>query len=153
MFKQDRVVLLSDCCFETDAVCGNVMFSIEIMSTVKAIKTHLKRPYDKKNLTLVIIMTPYRRGGKHIVFGAPVGVSVGVGVTLSCLHDISGTGGWILTNFAWMQHWDMMKSWLCFGDLDLIFKVTARLKLPILSQKVILCTISRELVVRFKPDL
>ena len=33
---------------------------------------------------------PYRRGGGHIVFGAdPVGVGVGVSVTLSCLHDIS----------------------------------------------------------------
>ena len=31
---------------------------------------------------------PHRRGGGHIVFGAdPVGVCVGV--TLSCLHDIS----------------------------------------------------------------
>ena len=35
---------------------------------------------------------PHRRGGGHTVFGAdPVGVSVSVGVnmTLSCLHDIS----------------------------------------------------------------
>ena len=32
----------------------------------------------------------HRRGGGHTVFGADlVGVSVGVGVTLSCLHDIS----------------------------------------------------------------
>ena len=53
------------------------------------------------------IYVPRRRGGGHIVFGAdPVGVggSVGVGisVTLSCLHDISWTGGWILTKFVWM---------------------------------------------------
>ena len=33
---------------------------------------------------------PHRRGGGHIVFGAdPVGVGIGVGVMLSCLHDIS----------------------------------------------------------------
>ena len=33
---------------------------------------------------------PHRRGRGHIVFGAdPVGVGVSVGVTLSCLHDIS----------------------------------------------------------------
>ena len=33
---------------------------------------------------------PHRRGGGHIVFDAdPVGVGVSVGVTLSCLHDIS----------------------------------------------------------------
>ena len=48
---------------------------------------------------------PHRRGGGHIVIGAdPVGVgvsvAVGVSVTLSCLHDISLTGGWILTKFA-----------------------------------------------------
>ena len=37
---------------------------------------------------------PHQRGGGHIVFGAdPVGVGISVdisvGVTLSCLHDIS----------------------------------------------------------------
>ena len=47
----------------------------------------------------------------------------------------------------------MMKSWLGFGDLDLIFKATAGLKLPNLSQKMIVCTISPELVSRFQPDL
>ena len=47
----------------------------------------------------------------------------------------------------------MMKSWLGFSDLDLIFKVTARLKLPNLSQKVLVCTISHELVGKFQPDL
>ena len=39
-----------------------------------------------------------------------------------------------------------MKRWLGFGDLDIIFKVTARLKLPNLSQKVLVCTIFHELV-------
>ena len=44
---------------------------------------------------------PHRKEGGHIVFGAdPVGVDVSV--TLSCLHDISWTGGWILTKFAWI---------------------------------------------------
>ena len=47
----------------------------------------------------------------------------------------------------------MMLSWLGFGDLDLIFKVTVGLKLPNLSQKVLVCTISHELVVRFQPNL
>ena len=47
----------------------------------------------------------------------------------------------------------MMKSWLGFGDLDLIFKFTAGLKLPNLSPKVLVCTISYELVGRFQPDL
>ena len=47
----------------------------------------------------------------------------------------------------------MMKSCLDFGDLDLIFKVTAELKLPNLSQIVLVCTISHELVGRFQPHL
>ena len=47
----------------------------------------------------------------------------------------------------------MMKSWLGFGDLDLIFKVTTGLKLPNLSQKVLVCTISYELGGRFQTDL
>ena len=47
----------------------------------------------------------------------------------------------------------MMRSWFGFDDLDLIFKVTAGLKLPNLSQKVLVCTISHELVGRFQPDL
>ena len=40
-----------------------------------------------------------------------------------------------------------------FWYLDLIFKVTAGLKLLNLSQKVLVCTISHELVGRFQPDL
>ena len=48
---------------------------------------------------------------------------------------------------------DIINSLLDFGDLDLIFKVIAGLKLPNLSQKVLLCTISHELVGRFQPDL
>ena len=46
----------------------------------------------------------------------------------------------------------MLKS-LGFGDLGLIFKVTVGLKLPNLSQKVLVCTVSHELVGRFQPDL
>ena len=101
------------------------------------------------------IYVPHWRGGGHIVFGAdPVGVGVSVGsVTLPCLHDISWTGGWILIKCAWMYYWDMTKSWLGFGDLDLIFKVTAGLKLPNLSPNMLVCIISHELVGRFQPDL
>ena len=47
----------------------------------------------------------------------------------------------------------MMKSRLGFGDLDQIFKVTVGIKLPNLSPKVLVCTISYELVGRFQPDL
>ena len=45
-----------------------------------------------------------------------------------------------------------MKSWLGFS-IDQIFKITAGLKLPNLSQKVLVCTISHKLVSRFQPDL
>ena len=38
-----------------DAFRDNVVFSIEIMSSFKAIKSHLKQSYDKQNLTLVVI--------------------------------------------------------------------------------------------------
>ena len=47
----------------------------------------------------------------------------------------------------------MTKSCLGVGDLDLIFKATSRDKLPNLSPKVLVCTISHELVGRFQPDL
>ena len=46
-----------------------------------------------------------------------------------------------------------MGSCLGFSDLDLICKVTVGLKLPNLSQKVFVCTISHELVDRFQSDL
>ena len=39
-----------------------------------------------------------------------------------------------------------MESCLGFGDLDLFFKVTVGLKLPNLSPKVLVCTVSHELV-------
>ena len=44
-------------------------------------------------------------------------------------------------------------SCLGFGDLDQIFKVTVGLRLPNLSPKVLVCTISHELVDGFQPDL
>ena len=34
----------------------------------------------------------------------------------------------IFTKLAWIHYWDKFKSWLDFGDLDLIFKVTGGLK-------------------------
>ena len=48
-------------------------------------------------------MSPNYGGGGHIVFGAdPVSVSIGVGFTLSCLHNILWTRGWILTKNSWI---------------------------------------------------
>ena len=47
----------------------------------------------------------------------------------------------------------MVKSCLGIGDLGLFSKVTAELILLNFSQKVLVCTISHELVGRFQPDL
>ena len=38
---------------------------------------------------------------------------------------------WIHTKFSWIYNWDITKNLLDFGDLDLIFKVTAVGKLII----------------------
>ena len=74
------------------------------------------------------IMFPELRGGGHTDFGIdPVGV--GIIVTLSCLHNILWTSGWILTKFSWIYNWDI-KNWLDFGD-NLICKVIAVEKLKI----------------------
>ena len=55
------------------------------------------------------------------------------------------------TKFSWLCNWDITKNWLDFGDLDLIFKVTAVEKLKILWHFLV-CTISSEPVVGFLPD-
>ena len=44
-------------------------------------------------------LCPPLKGSGTYCFGADP-VDVGVSVTLTCLHDISWTGGWILTRFA-----------------------------------------------------
>ena len=46
-----------------------------------------------------------------------------------------------------------MKSWLDFDNLDLIFKVTAELKMPNLSQKVLVCMSSHEPLAGMLSDL
>ena len=57
-------------------------------------------------------------------------------------HHISWTGQQISTRSAWILYWDMMKSWFDFLDLDPFFKISAGFKLPNLSQKVLVCTIT-----------
>ena len=44
------------------------------------------------------------RGGGHNIFGAD---PVGIGVTLSCLHNTMRTSGWTLTKFSWIYYWDI----------------------------------------------
>ena len=55
---------------------------------------------------------------------APIGISVGVGVAFSFLHNRLWTSGWVLTKLWWIFNWDITKNWLDFGDLDLIFTTT-----------------------------
>ena len=79
----------------------NLTFSSNKITVIAFTDLTLHNYGDKISVNYV----PHRRGGGHIVFGADpvgVGVSVSVGVTLSCLHDISWTGCRILTKFAWM---------------------------------------------------
>ena len=69
----------------------------------------------------------------NIVFSADtigVGVLVGVliGVT-SCLHSVFLMNGWILAKLTQIYYWVRENSWLDFGDLDPIFKVTRGLRL------------------------
>ena len=78
---------------------------------------------------------PPKVGEGHIGFSTDpvgVGVRVGVGMTDSCTHNISWTSWWNSTIFAWIYHWDKLKSWLGFGDLDLILKVTGGFRWQIL---------------------
>ena len=69
-----------------------------------------------------IIVSPCLWEEGHIVFGAdPIGVSV----TLSFLHNILWTSGWIHSKYSWIYNWGITKNWLEFSGLDPIFKVTA----------------------------
>ena len=53
-----------------------------------------------------------------------------------------------LMEFAWIYHWDKIKSWFGFGDLDLIFKVPGEFRFQILVP-----TISHEPVNGITPNL
>ena len=84
-------------------------------------------------------MSPHPKGGGPPTQGEedidfvvdPVGFGVNVSNTLSSLHNILRTSGWILTKFSWIQNWDN-KEVIRFGDLELVFKVTGVEKLKIL---------------------
>ena len=52
-------------------------------------------------------------------------------MTLSWLRNILWRSGGILTKFSRIHNWDITKALLDFGNLDLIFKVTAIQKLKI----------------------
>ena len=94
------------------------------------------------------VRPPKVRGG-HIDFSVdPVGVGINIGVTDSCTHDISWTSWWNSTKFVWIYHWNKLKSWLGFGDLDLIFKVTGGFR-----WQITIPTISLEPFDRIPPNL
>ena len=59
-----------------------------------------------------------------VCVGIGIGIDFAVGVTLSCLHIILWTSGWILIKFSWLYNGDITKNWLDFGDHDLIFLKT-----------------------------
>ena len=69
--------------------------------------------------------------GASAGIGICLGISVGIGVTLSCRHNILWTSDWILPKYSWMHNWDITKNWLDFGYIDPIFKVTVEEKLEI----------------------
>ena len=73
-------------------------------------------------------------GRGHTVFNAD---PVGIGITLSCLHNI--LWNWLDSYQIFMDNWDIhvTKNWLDFGDL--IFKVTAVEKLKIHSEGTEIC--------------
>ena len=83
-----------------------------------------------KSSDKMLIMSPHLRGGWHTEFGMD---PVGFGITLSCLHNILRSSGWILTKFSCIYNWDITKNWLDFCDIDQVFKVTAVEKLKIHS--------------------
>ena len=56
------------------------------------------------------IYAPSQQGGDILVSVRIPGV--GVGMTDSCMHDISWTNGWNITKLAWIYHWDKLKD-LC----------------------------------------
>ena len=45
-------------------------------------------------------------------------------MTLSGLHNIFSTSGWILTKFAWIYNLDITNTCIDFGDLELIYNVS-----------------------------
>ena len=71
----------------------------EAKDTVQYLGAVLEQSLSSENMVRCIIMSPRRRGGRRIVFGVDL---VGVGMTVSCVHDILWTSQRILTKFAWI---------------------------------------------------
>ena len=53
-----------------------------------------------------------------------------------CAHNISWISWWNSTKLIWIYHWDKLKSWLGFGDLVFIFKVTVGFRWQFLVPKI-----------------
>ena len=53
-----------------------------------------------------------------------VGTDISSDMTVSCVHDRSLSDSHILVKLAWICHWAMPLSWLVYGALDLVFKVS-----------------------------
>ena len=100
---------------------------------ISCLLTILVQNLEKKGsfyyLLMFLIMSPHLRGGDILFL---VWILLGsVGITLTYLHNILWSSGWILTKFSWVYNWDITKTWLDFGDIDLIFKVSVIEKLEI----------------------
>ena len=88
-------------------------------------------------------------GGGHIVFGVvPVGVSCDCFLCAQYLMNRLAYFNQICMDIALRHDAELIKFWL-----DLIFKVAVVFKLPMLSQKVIVCRLSHEPLAGMLPNL
>ena len=61
--------------------------------------------------TNLVVSSTQQEG--DIDFGVdPIGVSVCVSITFSCLHNILWSSHWILPKFSWLYSWAITKNWL-----------------------------------------
>ena len=73
------------------------------------------------------IMSHQPGGWGYILFLVRIPSALASASTLSFLCIIFWTSQWNLTKLAYIHCWKEGKSWLDFGDIDLIFKVTMAL--------------------------
>ena len=54
---------------------------------------------------------------------------------------------------AWIHHWERVKKWKGFGDLDPIFKVAYELRISYIYPEQLACTLSPKQNDGFRPNL
>ena len=91
---------------------------------------------------LLFLISPHSRGVGTYFCADPVSDDVSISVPLPQLPFLCECMiSYELMDGCWAYHWDSLKSFLFFDDLDLIFKGTSYLKLSNLSPKVLVCMI------------